>query len=122
MLREISDLTQTSDNLNRRWFADTEMDLFVWYDRDANIIKFQISYDKNKDEQVITWNSSNGFSHHLIDDNRSPDRMKASPLLSDRSRLEVEKVTACFIRSGQKLEHELYEYVLNRLQQHSSHS
>lgn len=116
MLKEISDLTQTSDNLKRRWFSDETLDMYVWYDNSDEISEFQISYNKQSDEQVLTWNIKSGLSNHGVDSgSTNPKKMKSSPILTEQSRHNIELVRKLFMNSGQKLEHDLYEYVLSRL-------
>lgn len=114
MLKEISDLTQTSDDLKRRWFSDETLDMYVWYDNSNEISEFQISYNKQSDEQVLTWNNKSGLSHHGVDSGSTdPKKMKSSPILTEESRHNIELVRKLFMESGKKLEHDLYEYVFS---------
>lgn len=116
MLKEISDLTQTSDDLKRRWFSDENLDLYVWYDNSDEISEFQISYNKHSNEQVLTWNNKSGLSNHGVDSGSTdPRKMKSSPIMTEESKHNIELVRNLFLESGQKLEHDLYDHVLSRL-------
>lgn len=116
MLKEISDLTQSSDDLNRRWFSDGDLDLYVWNNKNDEITEFQISYDKDSDEQVLTWNKGSGLSCHMVDTGSTgPDKMKSSPILTDESKHNIEIVKNLIMEKGQKLEHDLYDFILSKL-------
>ncbi|NNE36987.1 MAG: hypothetical protein HKN08_01680, partial [Gammaproteobacteria bacterium] len=112
MLKEISDLTQTSDDLHRRWFADENLNLYVWQDADHEIAGFQIGYRFNDEELVLTWRNKTGLSNHKVDSgSEDPARVKASPILVEESEANIEYVHNIFEESGQKLEDELYEFI-----------
>lgn len=116
MLKEISDLTQTSDDLRRRWFSDNNLDLYIWDDKNNDIFEIQICFNKDSDEQVLTWNKESGLSCHMVDSgSTSPIKMKSSPILTKESKHNIETVRRLFIERGQKLEHDLYELILSKL-------
>jgi hypothetical protein len=55
MLREVLMVRQIPSQPFRRWFTDSQHDLYVWYDdRRKDIIGFQFCYEKRKDEQALT--------------------------------------------------------------------
>lgn len=116
MLKEITDLTQTSDDLHRRWFADENLNLYIWQDASHAITQFQISYQLNDDDLVLTWNDNTGLSSHQVDSGSDdPARAKASPVLVKSSKANIDYVRKLFEESGQKLEHDLYEFIFRKL-------
>lgn len=83
MLTELSDARLESGNRSRRWFADTNMDLTVWYEADGAIAGFQLCFDRLHAEHALTWWSRTGHSVHAVDDGENrPGRPKASPILT----------------------------------------
>jgi len=83
MLHEITRLRQSNRQLQKRWFTDTEMDLFVW-SRESVPVRFQLAYDKKNREHVISWDIYNGFRHYAVDTGEGlPDRYKKTPILID---------------------------------------
>jgi len=116
MLKEISNLSDTSSDLNRRWFSDTELDLYVWYDTKNHIIEFQLCYNKGNDEQALVWNRDTGLAHHTVNSGvTGPDKMKESPIMTEDATYNISKARTLFTEAGQKLEHDLFDFILNCL-------
>ena len=116
MLKEISNLSDTSSDLRRRWFSDAKLDLYVWYDKDNQIVEFQLCYDKGSDEQALAWNRETGMSHHTVNNGvTGPDKIKGSPVMTEDTSFNFVKARDLFTVAGQKLEHDLFGFILNRL-------
>lgn len=81
MLREVENVKQDSGDLKKRWFASLSMDLFVWEDVEGNIVGYQLTYDKPRNEKAIVWNEAEGFLHFGVDDGSRPGRHPKSPML-----------------------------------------
>jgi hypothetical protein len=61
MLKEIEDVRQIPEDGPRRWFADKNIDLIVWYLPDKETITgFQLCYDKQSVQRCLTWQKSSG--------------------------------------------------------------
>jgi hypothetical protein len=117
MLREITNVKQIEGEPRRRWFSDPALDLFVWYDDDANIIKFQLCYDKGFNEHALTWSQVAGYAHHGVDDGESGIyQMKSSPILVPDGVVDTENVTGLFTDLGQKIDHDIFEFVITHIQ------
>ena len=85
MLREIRSARQNARGLIRRWFTDTDMDLFIWLNNQAPV-KFQLSYDKREAEHALDWHHAHGFTRHCIDDGEGRSaRYKMSPILLNKA-------------------------------------
>lgn len=115
MLKEITNLNQTSDNLNRRWFSGEGLDLYLWQDTNGAVTQFQFSYNK-PDERVVLWTRKDGLSRHsVISENTSPYHMDASAVFGAPSDWPLQEARDLFIRHAQHLEHAVYEFILDKL-------
>jgi len=113
MLKEIKNVKQIEGGPRRRWFSDPALDLFVWYDDDENIIKFQLCYDKGSNEHALTWSRASGFTHHGVDDGEGGIyRMKSSPILMPDGVVDTKNITGLFTELGQKIDHDIFEFVI----------
>lgn len=116
MLKEITNLNETSDNLKRRWFTDSKLDLYVWQDHDGAILEFQFGYNKPDDEYIVRWTRDNGLSHHKIQSGETgPYDMDASPILGEPVNRTPEQARKLFVSNAIKLEHDLYEFIVSKL-------
>lgn len=85
MLAEISGVSQPGPGL-RRWFADEEMDLIVWYSEAGEVSGFELCYDKSGAEHAFTWRRGGSLVHSAVDqgealptENRTPVLRPAKP-------------------------------------------
>lgn len=93
------------------------MDLYVWYEGEE-IVQFQICYDKGMNERAITWRRAGGLSHHFVDDGEGGVfRMKGSPMLTGRAHFNLDHLRALFENAARKLEHDLYSFIMKRLEE-----
>ncbi len=116
MLKEITNLNDTSDNLKRRWFTDNDLDLYVWQDHNGTIMQFQFSYNKPQDERIVKWSNNVGLSHYKVESG-DPDPYKAdtSAILVGEAHLDIDEVQKIFVRAAGKLDQDLYLFILSRL-------
>ena len=47
----------------RRWFADEEMELILWYAESGELTGFQLCYDVPRKERAFTWKKEQGLTH-----------------------------------------------------------
>src|SRR5690606_34560979 len=95
---------------------DPAMDLYVWYDGTGAIQQFQLCYDKGPEEKALTWRRDGGLEHHRVDDGEGGVlRMKSSAMLTEDAGPAATAVQAAFAEAGRKLEHDLYEFIMNIL-------
>lgn len=117
MLKEVHSTKQIAGEPRRRWFVSAALDLYVWYDEEDAVIQFQICYDKGPGERALTWRREEGFSHHTVDDGESGIfQMKSSPILTARAGFDPANLRSLFAEAARKLEHDLYEFVINQLE------
>ena len=115
MLSEIPEVRQIPGEGTRRWFADGEFDLIVWY-RDGEILGFQLCYDRLGRPRAFTWTATDGRAHHAIDDGEdTPSGGKASPILVADGVFDAARVRPRFAAAAEKLPAEIRVLVLERL-------
>ncbi len=104
MLRELKNIKQIEGEPRRRWFADEELDLILWYNSDKRLDGFEICYDKLAGSKSITWKTIQtveGLSKSILVSNSFHDRERIRNMLADRS---------------DNLEHHLRKFILDRLE------
>jgi len=111
LLKEIPVTTENNEPA-KRWFTDNETDLFIWLDNGDDIIKFQVCYNKGKNEHALTWEKEAGFSHHAVDDGEEKVmKMKKSPILVQDGLVDVQAMNDMFTRIGKELPAFIYNFV-----------
>lgn len=60
MLKEISRFRHYAGHVNRRWFSDSDMDLYIWFNREVPV-RFHLTYNKQVRSRSISWNTETGF-------------------------------------------------------------
>ena len=87
-------------------------------DDDAEqVVQFQLCYDKGPTEKAFTWSRARGVVHHGVDDGSGSGRftLKATPILTGPTPLNLDPLITFFRDHGRKLEHDLYEFVLGQM-------
>ena len=118
MLREIGDVRQVPGEPRRRWFSDEEFDLIVWFDPEAQIIGFQLCYDKETEQKALTWLKHEGYRHSRIDDGDNPGKMKASPVLEANGHLDREGLGRRFLESKGDVPENIADFVYDSITQY----
>lgn len=121
MLKEVQAAKQPAGEPRRRWFESPKLDLYVWYDEGDDIIQFQICYNKGPDERALTWNRDAGLSHHAVDDGEGRVfHMKSTPVLAASADFDAGALRGLFEEVARKLEHDLYEFIIDQLERSRS--
>ena len=81
MLIETVEARQIPEEPFRRWFADPELDLIVWYEPDRTILGFQLCYRVRAQAKALTWIKGRGFSHKRLDEGDDGPGHKMTPIL-----------------------------------------
>jgi hypothetical protein len=116
VLREIAGVRQDHPDLRRRWFQDDYLDLFVWTSPAAELIAFQLAYDRAGDEHLLDWAHSRGYLHRRVDDGRGSFKgIGATPLLALGKRFPKSYVIAQFDARSATLDASLRRMVRQRL-------
>jgi len=98
----------------RRWFADDQMDLIVWYSAGGRISGFELCYDKDGDEHSLLWRGGR-LTHAAVDQGEDLPTDNRSPIVVSGRRPLPRRVLAEFRRRAEKLEHEIAELVIAQL-------
>ena len=116
MLEEIREIRQIEGEPRRRWFTAPEVDIYVWYNDEDDVIQFQICYDKGPEEQALTWREGEGIVHHSVDDGEGGIyRMKSTPVIVADTSYDPARIAGLIKQHGGGLEHYLYEFILGCL-------
>lgn len=113
-MREINPeyLSQRKGEPHRRWFEDEYFDLLVWENETGEIVGFQLSYDKIRDQHALTWKKQKGYIHNKIDDGESrPGRLKASPILLAGGIFQNDKIAERFKRNSKDIDEVVSSFV-----------
>ncbi len=114
MLVEIRQTMQRPGEPLRRWFTDERMDLITWTEEDQ-IVGFQLTYDKPRNEKVLSWNKETGFLHAGIDDGDRPGRHKGSPLMVMDGIFEFWRILGDFESRAEHMDPSVAEFVSDRI-------
>jgi len=115
MLREIV-ISRIQDGVHfRRWYQDERMDLFVWFNDEDDIVRFQLAYDKPRSEKAIDWKHDRGFTHSRIDDSTDPSHHPGSPLMISGGVFAKKRVIAEFRERATNIEPRVATFVLATL-------
>ena len=121
MLGEFPHVSQHKDTSGyRRWFADEEMDLIVWYTKKDEIEGFQLYYDKSGDEHAFTWHKDGTVSHASVDQGEGNPAHNRTPILAPDGEVPLERVIGEFERRALKLDRGLAVLVMERLRSFKS--
>jgi len=118
MLREIEETNQKRGEPRKRWFTDSSMDLFVWFNDDGEIVSYHLTYNKPSDEKALTWSEEHGFSHFGVDDGARPGKHPASPLLVDDGVFKPTKIIAMLKESSDVLESSIVDFIISGIEEH----
>ena len=122
-LREIVAVRQDPQEPPRRWFWSNIGDLMVWLDEDGVPTGFQLSYDKDRAERVLTWKPESGFLHTAVDDGESDVgfRHKATPLLIADGYFDAKRVLELFRELSTHLPPKVVGFVTEKIKQHPNY-
>jgi len=111
MLREMRHIRQEPKDYFRRWFADEDLHLYIWYKPDDAIYGFQLCYDLNDNARAVTWTENKGFRHDGIDTGDDNPQANRTPILVPNSHFEPVKVYALFRNSDREFPSNIRDFV-----------
>ncbi len=115
MLREMSHVSQVPNDYFRRYFADEDLNLLVWYQADMTIWGFQFTYGKADKTRVLTWLTDRGFSHAKLRDGEESPLANRSPMLTPSNDFDRALALASFDSSAATLPPREKEFVRKKL-------
>ena len=104
MLRELKNIRQIDGERQRRWFADDEMDLILWFSPEKRLDGFEICYDKLGGTRTITWKNI-----------RTRDGTMKSVLMAENA-FERKRIKDMLAERSGNLEQNLRQFILDRLE------
>ena len=111
MLIETVEARQIPEEPFRRWFADPELDLIVWYEPDRTIFGFQLCYRVREEAKALTWIKGRGFSHRRLDEGDDGPGHKMTPILLPDGTFDATSVLQRFATAAAHLDPEIVRVV-----------
>lgn len=126
MLREIYSSRQNNHRKLKRWFTDSNMDLFIWFKNQVPVC-FQLSYNKQQQEHSVSWHIDAGFSHNLVKANNRQSRCRTLFIHSPEREFDVATTAHDFLLACEEsIENSLADFIFARLlkfpRQHDKYS
>jgi hypothetical protein len=118
MLREIKETGQKRGEPKKRWFSNSNMDLFVWFNDDDEIVSYHLTYNKPNDEKALIWSEEHGFSHLGVDDGARPGKHPASPLLVENGVFKPSKIISMLKENSGELEPSIENFIASGIEEH----
>lgn len=116
MLSELKNVHQNTRSTGyRRWFADDELDLIIWYTETDEVIGFQLCYDLRGRERAFTWRRDKGLTHGAVDSGEESPFYNRSPMMVADPIAPVDSVVSEFKVRSQMLEPDVVEMVTGRI-------
>lgn len=105
-----------------RWFCDESFDLIVWQ-RGAEIVAFQLCYDKQRGEAAVNYHEADGLAHYRVEDG-DVDAMwhDATPLLRRLDSSPRAQVISEFLEDSAGIDRAVREFVVGKLREYSARS
>jgi hypothetical protein len=116
VLREIP-VVQPGQEPRRRRFADEDFDLVVWLSDTAEIVAFELCYDRPRVEQAVTWSSDHGYGHFRVDSGEETPLRNRTPILISDGSFPKAEVLAGFRQASGTLDPTIRAFVLLRLEE-----
>jgi hypothetical protein len=114
MLREISSTRQVNAHKSKRWFTNSNMELFVWFKNQVPVC-FQLNYNKCQLEHAINWNINTGFSHHLIKPEHRHIKYRISYCYPTEGVFDAKTTAREFLQSSENIAAPLADFIFARL-------
>lgn len=114
-LVEVKETRQIEGEPFRRWFRSDYFDLYVWQGDAGDIIGFQLAYDKEVSEHILTWRRKSGFKHESVDDGEVSGGSNMSPILVPDGIFPAQTVAARFLDESGGIESGISEFVYEKI-------
>jgi len=114
MLREISSTHQNKRSQFKRWFTDSDMDLFIWFKNRAPVC-FQLCYKKCQQEHSVSWHIDNGFTHNLIRSKNRQAKYRIPATKSPELAFDAMAIARDFLQACDHIDNTLADFIFSRL-------
>jgi len=117
MFREIKEANRKRREPKRRWYTDLNMDLFVWFNENDELVSYQLTYDKPHAEKALIWSEEKGFSHLGVDDGTRPGKHPGSPLLVADGVINASKIVSLLKKNSGELDHWIKKFIVSGIEE-----
>ena len=114
MLQEIASTHRTNQVKPKRWFTDSNMDLFVWF-KNQRPVCFQLGYKKDQQEYAINWHIKTGYKHNLIKPELRHIKYRKSSIHSSECKFDAAFTARAFLQASNLIEASLADFIFARL-------
>ena len=114
MLQEIATAHRNNQYKTKRWFTDSNMNLFVWF-KDQVPICFQLNYKKSQREYSINWHTKTGYTHNQIKPELRHIKYRTSSIHSTECKFNVAFTAREFLQASDYIEASLADFIFARL-------
>lgn len=114
MLKEYP-VRQHQGELKRRCFSDDFFDIYVWVDNHSTISKFQLCYNKKRNEHALTWTKENGFQHYSIDDGEASPTKNQTPIFASDGLFPANEVFEKFVVNSEGIDQKVRSFLIEKL-------
>lgn len=114
MLREIASTHKKNNRKFKRWFTDSNMDLFVWFKGQVPVC-FQLAYNKRQQEHSVSWHVDHGFTHNMIRPKDRQAKYRIPPTRSSECFFDAMAVAREFLQASDNIDTLLADFIFSRL-------
>ena len=114
MLKHVA-TSRAGGERQRKWFADDDFDLIVWFGEDGGIWGFQFCYDHDRAECALTWTTEAGYSHDRVDDGEPNPTKNRTPILVPDGQFASDEIMRRFHDSSAELETAVRDFIFDKL-------
>jgi len=116
MLIEFKDVSQHPGEPKRRYFISDYFDLYVWEDEAAQLVGFQLCYDKSNKERALSY-IDGVFTHRGIDTGEADASENRTPILVADGVFSTEENLDRFMDESKMMDQKVAVYVIKKLQE-----
>ena len=116
MLQEIASTHRANHRKSKRWFTDSNMDLFIWF-KNQRPVCFQLSYNKRQHEYSISWHVDVGLGHSLIkpEERHTKYHMPGSASSESKRQFNSTCIARDFLQASNYIQTSLADFIFARL-------
>jgi hypothetical protein len=114
MLRELQVAAREGEP-RRRWFADKDLDLFVWIADDSVIDSFQLCYVRAGSEYALTWTRGSGCHIDRVDAGEGAPTRNDTPILVSCTGRPAGDLLRCFLERSVDIDPDIRRVIEEQL-------
>jgi uncharacterized protein (DUF58 family) len=111
MLKENKNVIQSPGEDRRRWFSDRRFDLLTWENSQRELSAFQLCYDIDEKQKIITWNGRLDVGHGFPE----LDSAGGTPRMVPAGPIDFRRVVPDFFEQAKNIDSNLVRAILEIL-------